>query len=88
MKIFTYLEHEKNLEQGMDLVDVLREGSQHDGLPCLLSYKIGKNYGEILMTNGGMCLEKWTVKIPDKQRKMTFVLSMLKQVIPGLKKLH
>ena len=40
------------------------------------------------MTNGGMCLEKWTIKIPSKARKMTFVLSMLKQVIPGLKKLH
>ena len=79
LKIFTYLEHEKKLEQGLSIQEVITKDSiHHDGLPCLLSYKIGSNFGEILMTNGGMCLEKWAVKIPSKARKMTFVLSMLK----------
>ena len=59
LKIFTYLENVKNLNQGAELTEVLQEGSHHDGLPCLLGYKIGENFGEILMTNGGSSLENW-----------------------------
>ena len=88
LKIFTYLENVKNLNQGAELTEVLQEGSQHDGLPCLLGYKIGENFGEILMTNGGSSLENWQTTISSKTKKMTFVLTMLKQLIPALKTLH
>ena len=84
LKIFTYLENEKSMDQGADLGIVLKEGSVHDGLPCLLGYKIGDNFGEILMTHGGSCLENWQIKIPSYQEKMGFVITMLRQVLPGL----
>ena len=40
------------------------------------------------MTNGGSCLEKWQVKIPTIQTKMNFMITMLKQIIPGMRRLH
>ena len=67
---------------------VLKEGSVHDGLPTLLGYKIGDSFGEILMTHGGQCLETWSMKMSNYQEKMAFAIKMLRQVLPGLRKIH
>ena len=40
------------------------------------------------MTHGGHNLEKWDVKLISQEMRTHFVVCMLKQIIPGLKKLH
>ena len=54
----------------------------------MLGYKIKDMTGEILMTNGGPSLEKWSNRIFMKQSRMNFMVLMLKQIIPGLEKIH
>ena len=48
------------MQKGTNFEKILTTSSEHIGLPCLLSYKIGNKVGEILMTNGGPSLEKWS----------------------------
>jgi hypothetical protein len=49
-----------------------------DGLPDLLGYKIGNGVGEILMTNGGECLEGWVNRIRTKNNRIGFMSEMLR----------
>ena len=78
------------MKKGVALEKVLTTASKHDGLPCLLCYKIGEGVGEILMTNGGLCLEKWMTKMKraSTDARMDFMMTMLRQIIPGLSKMH
>ena len=88
LKIFTYLENDKTMGQGVELHKVLNEGKTADGLPVLLGYKIGEKHGEILMTNGGQTLDVWQLRILREDEKMYFMADMLCQVISGLQKIH
>ena len=55
----------------------------------MLSYAINKeNIAEILMTNGGPTLKHWKKKIINIEQRMNFIVVMIKQIIPGLQKLH
>jgi hypothetical protein len=49
-----------------------------DGLPDLLGYKIGNGVGEILMTNGGDCLEGWLERLRSRKNRMGFMAEMLR----------
>jgi serine/threonine protein kinase len=40
------------------------------------------------MTNGGDCLETWMEKLKLKSNRVGFMIEMLKQILPGLAKLH
>ena len=40
------------------------------------------------MTNGGPSLHKWETMIKDKDARMRFMIMMLKQIIPGLERIH
>ena len=40
------------------------------------------------MTNGGPALDQWRCKISDKQTRIKFAVSMVCQIIDGLKILH
>ena len=44
--------------------------------------------GEILMTDGGPNLDKWDIKLTTYEQKMSFTITMLKQIILSLKKIH
>jgi len=44
--------------------------------------------GEILMTNGGCCLEFWMEKINSRRTRLNFAAEMLRQIIPALQRLH
>ena len=44
--------------------------------------------GEILMTYGGPTLDNWIAKIPSKEMRRDFLMTMLRQVTHGLKLLH
>ena len=79
------------MQKGTDLEQVLTSGSKHIGLPCLLSYKIGNKVGEILMTNGGPSLEKWSEMEnleSNSHERANLMITMLHQIIPGLQKMH
>ena len=54
----------------------------------MLGYKIKNGKGEILMTHGGTTIDKWQVKLRSKDSMMEFVLSMIRQVLLGLKIIH
>ena len=53
-----------------------------------MGYKIRDGIGEILMAHGGPNLEKWQNKIVATDLRQNFAISMLKQVLISLKKLH
>ena len=79
LKMFTYMENYKKISQpDQDIAEVAALGSQHDGLPQLLAYKIKNNIGEILMTNGGPSLDKWEERVTTKKARMSFMIIMLK----------
>ena len=60
IKIFSLLEQFKRTKNDQStLLKVVQTSKINDGLPELLGYKIGQGVGEILMTNGGDCLERW-----------------------------
>jgi hypothetical protein len=60
IKIFSLLEQFKRTKNDQStLLKVVQTSKINDGLPELLGYKIGQGVGEILMTNGGGCLERW-----------------------------
>ena len=60
VKIFTLLqEYKKTNTDQSSLLKVLETSKKSDFLPELLGYKIGRGVGEILMTNGGECLDGW-----------------------------
>ncbi len=40
------------------------------------------------MTNGGECLEGWMKKVVSRRNKLCFMADMLRQIIPGLARLH
>ena len=40
------------------------------------------------MTNGGPSLENWANRIDTRESRMKFMILMLKQIIPGLEKIH
>ena len=44
--------------------------------------------GEILMTYGGPTLKHWMKKITDKQKRLDFIMTMLPQILCGLRQLH
>ena len=48
LKMFTYMENYKKISQpDQDIAEVAALGSQHDGLPQLLAYKIKNNIGKV-----------------------------------------
>lgn len=57
-------------------------------MPQLLGYKIKNGMGEILMTHGGTTIDKWDVKLRSKDIKLNFIVTMLRQMITGLKNIH
>jgi|LakMenEpi03Aug12_release.lakeMendotaPanAssembly.Ray.scaffolds.fasta_scaffold985302_1 hypothetical protein len=64
VKIFTLLqEYKKTNTDQSSLLKVLETSKKSDFLPELLGYKIGRGVGEILMTNGGECLDGWIERI-------------------------
>ena len=95
LRLFTYIENfrfkthlNKRKSQAPDLAQIFVRGSQHDGLPKILGYRIKEDQGEILMTSGGTSIENWMAKIKNKQQRYQFVTSMLRQLIPGLNLIH
>ena len=55
----------------------------------MLSYTVKDDtVGEILMTYGGPTLKHWMRKISTKQKRIDFIMTMLPQVINGLRLLH
>jgi len=40
------------------------------------------------MTNGGECLESWMERVKSRRNRLCFVADMLRQILPGLEKLH
>ena len=40
------------------------------------------------MTNGGECLEDWMERIKSRRNRMCFMAEMLRQILPGLARLH
>ena len=70
------------------LIDILKGNELHDGLPILLSYKMKNESGEILMADAGKSLDNWGDLAYTKKQRMAFVVEMLNQLIPALKKLH
>jgi hypothetical protein len=72
LKIFTMLENTRNKEhqesiksrgEGDEIVQNVKRGIKHDGLPVLLCYKISRSVGEILMTNDGDSLDIWEKRL-------------------------
>jgi len=89
IKIFTLLEeYRKNSTDQSSLLKVIQTSKKLDGLPDLLGYKIGNGVGEIFMTNGGPCLEGWIERIRSRKNRIGFMAEMLRQIIPGLARLH
>lgn len=79
IKIFTMLEaHKKSLNTKSLLSNVIANSRNHDGMPELLGYQILSGVGEILMTNGGDCLETWMEKLKLKSNRVGFMTEMLK----------
>ena len=95
IRLFTHLEsvrlgiddHQFNQEPP-NISEMLERSSLHDGLPKILGYKIKEGHGELLMTNGGSTIDKWEIKCNNQNAKFQFVNSMLRQLIPGLKRIH
>ena len=55
----------------------------------MLSYVVHDDrVGEILMTYGGPTLKHWMKKITDKQKRLDFIMTMLPQILSGLRQLH
>ena len=56
----------------------------------MLSYSTKKDnsIGEILMTNEGPTLDCWDEQIIGQEMRMKFAVSMIAQIIQGLKQLH
>ena len=90
IKIFSLLEHYKTKRKnGLgSLLEIVETSKINDGLPELLGYKIGQGVGEILMTNGGECLEYWMERVKSHRAKVNFAVEMLRQIIPALERLH
>lgn len=89
VKIFTLLqEYKKTNTDQSSLLKVLETSKKSDFLPELLGYKIGRGVGEILMTNGGECLDGWIERIQLRKNRIGFMAEMLRQVLPGLAHLH
>ncbi len=89
IKIFSLLEQFKKTKNDQStLLKVVQTSKINDGLPELLGYKIGQGVGEILMTNGGECLERWMSKVVSRRNRLCFMADMLRQIIPGLARLH
>jgi len=64
-------------------------GSNLNGLPQLLGYKLNKTYGEIMMTHGGSSLNEWTyLKTKTKEERLAFASEMVRQITVALKTLH
>jgi serine/threonine protein kinase len=67
---------------------VIENSKKHDAMPELLGYKIRNCVGEILMTHGGQSLQEWMKKLDKKSHRKSFMIEMLKQIMPALAKLH
>lgn len=79
IKIFSLLEQFKKSQTDQStLLKVVQTSKINDGLPELLGYKIGQGVGEILMTNGGECLEGWMKKVVSRRNKLCFMADMLR----------
>jgi hypothetical protein len=72
----------------ISLFQVVQTSKINYGLPELLGFKIGQGVGEILMTNGGECLDYWIERINSRKNRLLFMIEMLHQIIPGLELLH
>ena len=87
IKVLTHLEQLKSCQVGNGLPEIIRQNSQHDGLPLLLSYKLKQEGGEILMADAGISIDRMKNDMCKKD-KMLFVSEMLRQLVPALKKVH
>ena len=86
LKIFTELEKKASKKQQDNLAKIIEYGPRHDSLPHMLSYSVhDKKIGEILMTYGGPTLKYWMKKFTDKKQRQDFILTMLPQIISGLR---
>jgi serine/threonine protein kinase len=54
----------------------------------MLSYKVSKDFSEIMMTHGGNTLDKWIPLLKDARERSDFAAEMLRQIISALKILH
>ena len=68
IKLFTQLENERNKSQAKQTLNemILQSKKHHDALPQLLGYKVKEGEGELLMTHGGLTLDKWEMKLHTK----------------------
>ena len=68
------------------MAKIIECGPKHDALPHMLSYIVHDDkVGEILMTYGGPTLKYWMKKLNDKQKRQDFIMTMLPQIIQGLR---
>ena len=89
LKIFTELEKKDCKKQNDNLAQIIEHGPKHNALPHMLSYTVqDETVGEILMTYGGPTLKYWMRRISTKQKRIDFIMTMLPQVIQGLRLLH
>ena len=90
LKIFILLEKHGHYLGKIEtsLKTLQRQIRIHDGLPKLLSFKITKNRGEILMEHSGYELAVWQRALISQNNRKRFSCEMLRQMTPALNKLH
>jgi hypothetical protein len=77
IKIFTLLANLKKEQAGRELVGVINNGML-DGLPHMLAYKVSKEYSEIMLTHGGVSVDKWLPRLKNILERINFAAEMLR----------
>ena len=90
IRIFTELERIRKNKKAYNIGQLIEDGNKYSTLPQMLSYSTNtdNSIGEILMTNEGPTLDFWHEQIIGQEMRMKFAVSMISQIVLGLKQLH